>query len=72
MVLKIFCRLFWICKIAFEEWNHRNQHHPEHGEHLKGQDMEPPAPPDLYPYCAKTDEAALFGQPHLSQTLLNF
>ncbi|MGK9118272.1 alpha-L-arabinofuranosidase C-terminal domain-containing protein [Olivibacter jilunii] len=26
-------------KIAFDEWNLRNWHHPGHGQHLKGQDV---------------------------------
>lgn len=56
-------------KIAFDEWNLRNWHHPGHGQHLKGMDIEARDKNDINSVYTMAD--ALFSACFLNSCLRN-
>lgn len=56
-------------KIAFDEWNLRNWHHPGHGQHLKGQNIEARDKNDINSVYTMAD--ALFSACFLNSCLRN-
>lgn len=56
-------------KIAFDEWNLRNWHHPGHGKHLKGQNVEARDKNDINSVYTMAD--ALFSACFLNSCLRN-